>query len=269
MTATSFPLPAPHRSFLPAVCAVLAALFSLVLATPAQAAKPFPVDQFSFYLNDYDIELARLAPEVKRTEPEILGDIQAAEAAGNARLAAASTEQLLTRRPTDAALWLDLSRRLAQSAPLNDSDSYALPNKLIGAALRAYELARSPEEAAALDLAAQGFAKREMWRPALTAYTESLKLSENPEKAFVVSRTWKSTARVIASKAATNMLKASIRTDKMAAINKTNNCQAFGSIPQGMSPCQSNTALTNTNKRLNQILFQIFLNMVFVCLILP
>ena len=36
--------------------------------------------------------------------------------------------------------------------------------------------ARPREEAQALDLAAQGFAKRETWRPALTAYKESLKL---------------------------------------------------------------------------------------------
>ena len=29
----------------------------------AQAAKPFPVDQFSYYLSDYDYELAKLAKD--------------------------------------------------------------------------------------------------------------------------------------------------------------------------------------------------------------
>jgi uncharacterized protein YfaS (alpha-2-macroglobulin family) len=148
--------------------------------TAAAAAKPFPVDQFTYFLGDYDNELARLAPEVTRSEAQIDQDVAAAEQAGNARLAAASLEQLLTRRPQDGALWLQLAQQLAASTPLNDSDGYALPGKLIGAALKAYGLLDEPgQEAAALNLAAQGFAAREFWRPALTAYKESLKLAED------------------------------------------------------------------------------------------
>ena len=99
------------HAFLAALLAVASAL--LVSAAPALAAKTFPVSQFSFYLSDYDYELGRIAKELKRTEPEIQGDIKAAEAAGNARLAAASMEQLLTKRPNDGALWLELARQLA------------------------------------------------------------------------------------------------------------------------------------------------------------
>ncbi|MCA3573909.1 MAG: hypothetical protein IOC86_08315, partial [Aestuariivirga sp.] len=102
------------RSFL----CLLATLLALLLTAPfALAAKSFPVSQFDFYVSDYDLELSRIAKELKRTEPEIMGDIAAAKAAGNARLAAASLEQLLTLRPSDGALWLDLARQLAQASP--------------------------------------------------------------------------------------------------------------------------------------------------------
>ena len=98
----------------------------------AQAAKPFPVDQFSYYLSDYDYELAKLAKDLKKTETELLTDIQAAETAGNARLTAASIEQLLTKRPSDGALWLKLARQLAISTPISDSDGYQISSKMIG-----------------------------------------------------------------------------------------------------------------------------------------
>ena len=172
------PVPRPAWASL-----LLATVLALLLTTPsAFAAKAFPVDQFSYFLTDYDQELARLAKDIKRSAPEIEGDIAAAEAAGNARLAAASLEQLLTQRPAESQLWLRLARQLAIAQPLNDSDGYVLPAKLVGAGLKAYTMLSAPaEEAEALGLAAQGFARREMWRPALTAYKESLKLAENTE----------------------------------------------------------------------------------------
>ena len=164
----------------------LALLIAAVLALAAghssseAAAKPFPVDQFSWYLTDYDTDLGKIAKDLKRSEPEIQADLAAAKSAGNARLAAASIEQLLSRQPGNGALWLDLAQQLAVATPINDSDGYTLPSKLIGAALKAYTLLSQPQQdAQALNLAAQGFAKREMWRPALTAYKESLKLQED------------------------------------------------------------------------------------------
>lgn len=170
------------RRYLAFLGLLLTAVLSLVFTTaPSQAAKPFPVDQFSWYLSDYDSELARIARELKRTDPEIQADITAALAASNNRLAAASLEQLLSRQPTNGALWLDLATQLAAATPINDSDGYALPSKIIGAALKAYTMLGNPaQEAQALNIAASGFAKREMWRPALTAYKESLKLQEDP-----------------------------------------------------------------------------------------
>lgn len=159
----------------------LLAGFALLLinAAAAQAAKTFPVSQFTYYISDYEYELGRLAKTVTKSAPEIEADIAAARQAGNARLTAAAIEQLITRRPSDPALWLDLARELLVAAPINDSDGYMLPSRVIGAGLRAYVLAPSREtEAEALAIAAAGFAKREIWRPALLAYKESLKLVE-------------------------------------------------------------------------------------------
>ena len=115
------------------VLSVLTLLLGSLLAAigPAEAAKPFPVDQFSYFISDYEAELSRLAPQVTRSASEIEGDIAAAKQAGNARLAAASLEQLLTRRPADGSLWLDLAQQLIAATPLNDSDGYAIPGKVI------------------------------------------------------------------------------------------------------------------------------------------
>ena len=129
------------------VSTLLLAILGLVFAlNPAQAAKNFPVRDFSYYLSDYDYQLGKLAKTVTKTEAEIATDIATAETAGNARLAAASTEQFLTRRPGDAGLWLQFARRLAASTAINDQDGYALPGLMIGAGLRAYQMAATPQD---------------------------------------------------------------------------------------------------------------------------
>ncbi len=159
---------------------VWAALLSLVFVASAQAAKNFPTGQFSYYLGDYDTALARIARTVTKPVAELKAELTAAEAVGNDRLAAVAVEQILSLSPKDAGLWLRLARHLAVAQPINDSDNWELPSKTVGASLKAYLLARkAPEEAEALALAAQGFGKREQWRPALVAYKESLRLVEN------------------------------------------------------------------------------------------
>ena len=125
------------RVSLQSLALLLGALLALVAShSPSEAAKPFPVDQFSWYLSDYDMDLAKVAKELKRTEPEIQADLAAARAANNSRLAASSLEQLLTKQPTNGTLWLDLAQELSVATPINDSDGYTLPSKLIGAALK-------------------------------------------------------------------------------------------------------------------------------------
>ncbi|MBI2717561.1 MAG: alpha-2-macroglobulin family protein [Rhizobiales bacterium] len=162
------------------LCLLLSlALLGLVPATAA-AAKLFPVDSFSYYMSDYERDLAKLARTVDKPAAELQAELAAAETAGNARLAAVSAEKILSLDPRDGALWLKLAAYLSTAQPINDEDGYRLPSKLIGASLKAYLLAgKAPEEAKALAFAAQGFAKRENWRPALQAYKESLRLVEN------------------------------------------------------------------------------------------
>ena len=152
----------------------------LFVALPAPA-KPFPVETFSYYVNDYEFELRKLFRTVTKTDAEIEADITLAETVNNARLAAASIEQLLSRRPYDGALWLRLAQKLAVAAPINNQDESTLSSKTVGAGLRAYVLARNPpDEAAALAIAARGFAGQQLWRHALAAYRKSFELVEQP-----------------------------------------------------------------------------------------
>ncbi len=164
-----------------ALWVVLIGLALIVFAaTAASAAKPFPTGSFSYYMNDYDAELKRLGKTINQPVPAIEAELAAAEAANNPRLAAVAIEKLLSLAPADSALWLRLAERLAISQPINDEDGWRLPHKTVGASLKAYLLATTaPNEAQALALAAQGFAKREDWRPALQAYKESLRLVED------------------------------------------------------------------------------------------
>jgi uncharacterized protein YfaS (alpha-2-macroglobulin family) len=153
-----------------------------ILSNPTLAAKSFRTEQFNYYITDYLAELARLAKTVDKPTADLEAELAAAETADNARLAAVALEKLVSKSPGDAALWLRLADKLAVAEPINDQDGYQLPPKIIGAGLRAYLLATSAtDEAAALAIAAQGFGKREYWRPALEAYKESLRLVEDAD----------------------------------------------------------------------------------------
>ncbi len=164
------------------VWTLLLGLMALALMpVAAHAAKNFPASSFTYYISDYELELKKIAKAVDKPLPALQAELDAAEKAGDARLAAVASEKILSLSPRDAGLWLKLANQLAAAKPINDQDGYQLPTKLIGAGLKAYLLAgKAPEEAMGLALAAQGFAKREDWRPALQAYKESLRLVENP-----------------------------------------------------------------------------------------
>ncbi len=186
-----------HRTLFPAnsgagprlLAVLLAALLPLLAwASTAEAqSKAFPVDQYGYFMADYDAIIARAAEASTRGEPEIEADIQSAEAAGDNRRAAALIEELLAKRPADGALWLKLARAWSVATPLptdprQDSEGYTIHYKTVGAGLKAYTMVQTPEEeAAALYAVAQGLTKREMWEPATMAFTESLRLAENPE----------------------------------------------------------------------------------------
>ena len=176
-------LTSSHVSTAMRLLALVALVFAALplAAGDARAAKRFPVDSFSYYISEYESAVARIAKELEQTNDEVEAELAAAETGQNSRLAAVSLEKLVGLDPKNAELWLKLARNLATAQPINDEDNYQLPTKMIGAGLKAYILASAAaEEAEALAIAAQGFAARETWRPALQAYKESLRLAENP-----------------------------------------------------------------------------------------
>ena len=90
-----------------------------LFALPALA-KTFPVEAFGQYVSEYDQDLARQSKTVTKTEAEIKADIALAETADNARLAAASLEQLLTQHPADGGRLDDLRPRADDGKDLHD-----------------------------------------------------------------------------------------------------------------------------------------------------
>ena len=159
------------------VMAMLAAM-----AAPVQAAATFRTDRFDYQVSDYLTKLQKLGKTVSKTKEQLQADLKSTEAAGNDRNTVVVVEQLLAKNPDDTALWAKLAGLLLTAEPLNDQDGYDLPYKAVGAAVRAYKLAKTPaEQAAALNFAAQALVKREDWRPALSAYKNSLALVENAE----------------------------------------------------------------------------------------
>ena len=153
---------------------------ALAFGTLPAFAKDFNVEQFSYYADQSRNGLDAIAKTVTKTAPQLAADLKAAEAQGNNRNTALVVEQILSKSPRDPALWRKLAELLVASDPLNDQDRYELPAKALGAALNAYTLAKGKAaEAATLATLAQALANREEWRPALTAYKQSLALVED------------------------------------------------------------------------------------------
>lgn len=161
----------------------LVAVFAVpLLAQPAQAAKSFRTDWYDYFAKQSRDQIDALTRTVTKSQQALAADLAAAEAQGNNRNTAVVVEQILSKSPRDVALWTRLADLLLDSEPLNDQDRYELPGKALGAALNAYQLAKSKEdEAAALEIIARALAGRSDYRAALTAYKESLKLVDNEE----------------------------------------------------------------------------------------
>ncbi|CAM5769072.1 alpha-2-macroglobulin [Labrys miyagiensis] len=159
---------------------IVLALLGWQANLPAAAAPPFQADSYSYAADSYKDSIARLAKTLKKGLPQVQQELQAAEAADNARNTAVVVEQVLALRPNDFASWKQLADLLLVAEPFNSQDGYELPYKALGASIRAYQLASTtPDKAAALNDVAQALVKREDWRPALNAYRASLELAED------------------------------------------------------------------------------------------
>ena len=100
----------------------------------------------------------------------------------NPRGAIRSFSAAIAASPRDASLWLLYARAAFSSAQQNNiNDSYVLYEAASAAAFTSYQRATARnDEAAALTLLAEIYARREMWRMSLNAYRASLERADNP-----------------------------------------------------------------------------------------
>lgn len=79
--------------------------------------------------------------------------------------------------PDDGGLWARLSRAALVAEQQDSRNSWRLKQAAISAAYNAYDLSRhTGSRATALGMLGEALERREIWRPAITAYVESLKL---------------------------------------------------------------------------------------------
>ncbi len=83
--------------------------------------------------------------------------------------------------PDDGGLWARLARAALVAEPQDSANSWRLKQAALSAAVNAYQLSRhTVSRAGALGLLGEALERREIWRPAITAYVESLKLVDDP-----------------------------------------------------------------------------------------
>ncbi len=102
--------------------------------------------------------------------------------ANDPRTAATKLKTAVAILPDDAAIWTLLSKALNRVAPLNGQEGSVLSTEVTSSAYNAYILSRTAATRAdALAALAGGLDRREMFRPALSAYEASLALVNSAE----------------------------------------------------------------------------------------
>ncbi len=103
-------------------------------------------------------------------------------AAGQFGLAAERLRGALSIDPSDASLWLDLSKAAIGLIGRDGNRDYRVQREATSAALNAYRLSRNAtDRAAALDSLAKALEIRQLFRPALESYKASLALVRSPQ----------------------------------------------------------------------------------------
>lgn len=103
-------------------------------------------------------------------------------ASGDPHSALRAYRAAIAIEPQDAQLWSGLARAAIAADPIPNVTSYALQRTGTGAAITAYTLSRSTDDRAeALAALAAALEKRNMFRPAISAYEASLALRGVPE----------------------------------------------------------------------------------------
>ncbi len=175
---------------LPATLAFAAAL----AAAPGPGHLGFPAalaqtqSQKAFVRDDLASEAVRLEETFRRESAALAGRSAAQLRSegttvanrGDHRRGLALLAAAIAADPKDPANWLAWSRAAFAAAPQNGSERWQLQNRAAVTAYAAYQRATArADEAAALAQLGDTFAARQIWRPALDAWRQSLQLADN------------------------------------------------------------------------------------------
>jgi hypothetical protein len=156
---------------------------TLIFSTSAALA------QKAYVRDDIAGEAARLEERLKRDvgQPaarpvaQILREAETLLLRGDARRALALSNAAAVLEARNPQAWLVMARSAIAIDPRDWRERYELQERAQAAAYTAYTRATTrPAEAAALAALGDIFAKRELWRPALTVYRLSLDAQDNP-----------------------------------------------------------------------------------------
>ena len=107
---------------------------------------------------------------------------KAMQAGTDFRAAARAYAQIVVAEPDDSETWTNLARALLAIKPDNGSERYELPVNATGAAIIAYQRAKSAKDrSAALWVLHEGLKRRSFFRPAIDALAASLSIADNKE----------------------------------------------------------------------------------------
>jgi len=128
-------------------------------------------------------ETAQIGAKIKgKTVEQLRKEAAAAVVAANFKEASALIGAAVAGAPKDAASWLALARLGAQADDAQADGRYDMVQRGQTAAYAAYQRATgAPQQAEALALLGNLFARQEMWRPALDAYRASLERRDDED----------------------------------------------------------------------------------------
>ena len=155
------------------------ALFAVHL--PATAAPP------PFFHPDAAADASRLQAALKKlwnpagkAAKDWRREADDAVKAGDNRKAIGAYGANLALEPQDGKTWLALAKALEATEPVNDPEKATFNEYATGAGFTAYQLTQTPAlKAEALAVLAEALKRRELWRPALSAYKASLALVDD------------------------------------------------------------------------------------------
>jgi alpha-2-macroglobulin len=159
------------------------ALLLCFAALPALAQKAFVRDDLAQEVTRLEQRL-RTAAGVATTQSlsVLLREAQAALGRNDARRALQLANSAVLTNPNVSEAWRLMAKAALSVEARDYRERYDMSERATAAAYAAYSRAQNrSEEAAALALLGDVFARRENWRPALTTYRMSLDLEDKPE----------------------------------------------------------------------------------------